>query len=151
MSQDVMKRELIDIRSDEASSCCLRRGLAPATMMLLFHLTCETIDTRRQTTSPDSRPRINAYLVRPRGRTQNALTHTWPVPELTPVRHRPVTPGAGSFSPSVPRHAVTRPTVVPYLPVDVLAAKGPASTTNYNEVVLGSDEDVVHVPLDVFS
>src|SRR6266566_3454688 len=40
-SQDVMKRELIDIRPGEASSGCLRRGLAPATMTLLFHLTYE--------------------------------------------------------------------------------------------------------------
>src|SRR6266567_6036747 len=26
------------------------------------------------------------------------LTHTWPVPELTPVRHQPVTPGASMQS-----------------------------------------------------
>src|SRR6266566_8891178 len=32
----------------------------------------------------------------------NALTHTWPVPELTPVCHQPVTPGAGLISPISP-------------------------------------------------
>src|SRR6266699_6005658 len=128
-----MSRELIDIRPGEAPSGCLRRGLAPATSALLFHLTCETITTRRQTTSPDSRPRINAYLVRPRGHTPNALIHTWPVPGLTPVRHRPVTPGAGTINPSVPSHTVTRSAIMPYLPVDVLAPKGPASTADYTE------------------
>src|SRR6266566_632284 len=73
-----MNQELIDIRSDEASSCCLRGGLALASM------------------SPTGDTRCRYSLVQ-----------------------------------SVPRHAVTRPTVMPYLPIDVLTAKGPASTADY--------------------
>src|SRR6266567_2178865 len=74
----------------------------------------------------------------------NALTHTWPVPELTPVCHRPVTPGASAISPSVPSRTIARPAVVPYLPVDVLAAKGPASTADYTSPALRQDAHIRH-------
>ena len=141
-----MNPELIDIRSDEASSCCLRRGLAPATMTLLFHLTCETITTRRQTTSPDSRPRINAYLVRPVVVPNCANTYLAGSRTYPSTSPQPVTPGAGAISPSVPSHAITRSAVMPYLPVNVLTAKGPASTADHTSPALRQDAHVRHAP-----
>ncbi len=76
MSQDVMKPELIGIR--------------------------ETITTEHETTPPNSRLQVNTRSAHPCGHRSRHLTHTWPVPELTPVRHQPVTPGSGLSSPINP-------------------------------------------------
>src|SRR6266567_7687693 len=62
--------------------------------MLLFCLTCETISTHRQIMSSNSRPQVNTRSMHPQDHTSEMLTHTWLVPELTPVRHQLVTPGA---------------------------------------------------------
>src|SRR6266567_6255646 len=87
-SQDVMKRELIDIRPDEAPSGCLRRGLAPATSALLFHLTCETtrqyVRPRHQIADRESMPIWYAPVVIPkRANTYLAGSRTYPSTSLT--------------------------------------------------------------------
>src|SRR6266700_7869080 len=102
-------------------------------MTLLFRLTCETISTRCQVTSPNSRPQINTRLMHPRDHTRDANTY------LAGSRTYPSTSPTGdtrcrnAINPSVPSQTVTRSTIMSYLPVNVLAAKGPASTADYKQ------------------
>src|SRR6266566_3963319 len=83
-----MEPELIDIGSDEASSCCLRRGLAPATMTLLFHLTRETARTnvrpRHQIADRESMPIWYAPVVIPR-HTNTYLAGSRTYPSTSPT------------------------------------------------------------------
>src|SRR6266576_2264751 len=101
-------------------------------MTLLFHLTCETIITRRQATSPNSRPQVNTRSVHPHDHTRDANTY------LASSRTYPSTSPTGdtrcwsTINSSVPSQTVTRSAVMPYLPVEVLAPKGPASTADHS-------------------
>src|SRR6266576_2202520 len=65
------------------------RGTSPQLLTtLLFHLTCETIDTKCQATSPNSRPQVNTCSVHLRDHTRDANTYlagsrTYPSTSLT--------------------------------------------------------------------
>src|SRR6266576_5635501 len=104
-------------------------------MTLLFCLTCETISTRRQVTSSNSRPQVNTHSMHPHDHTRDTNTY------LAGSRTYPSTLPTGdtrcrsTINPSVPSQTVTRSTVMPYLPVKVLAPKGPASTADYIQAV----------------
>src|SRR6266705_3307360 len=100
-------------------------------MTLLFCLTCKTISTEHQVTSPNSRPQVDTRSVCPCDHTRDANTY------LASSRTYPSTSPTGdtrcrsTINPSVPSQTVTGSAIMPYLPVKVLAAKGPPSTADY--------------------